>query len=50
MAKAKNAVIVGDYIGKQVLGTLGQVQIVTGFGKGELINRFTVDSYELITA
>lgn len=49
MAKAKNAVIVGDYIGKQVLGTLGQVQIVTGFGKGELINRFTVDSYELIT-
>lgn len=49
MAKAKNAVIAGDYIGKQVIGTLGNVQIVTGFGKGTPISKTTVDSYELIT-
>ena len=49
MAKAKNAVIAGDYIGRQIIATFGQVTIVTGFGKGEPLNKATVDSYELIT-
>lgn len=49
MAKAKNSVIAGDYIGKAVISTFGTVQIVTGMGKGTLISKTTVDSYELIT-
>lgn len=49
MAKAKNTVIAGDYLGKQIIGTFGTVQIVTGFGRGTTINKTTVDSYELIT-
>ncbi len=49
MAKAKNAVIAGDYLGKQIIATFGQVQLVTGFGKGENLDKFSVDSYELVT-
>ena len=49
MAKAKNTVIAGDYMGKGVIATLGNVEIVTGFGKGVIIDKFEIDSYELIT-
>ena len=49
VAKAKNAVIAGDYLGKQIIATFGQVQLVTGFGKGENLDKFSVDSYELVT-
>jgi len=49
MAKAKNAVVAGDYLGKQIMTTLGMVQIITGFGKGIMLNKTTVSSYEVIT-
>jgi len=49
MAKAKNAVVAGDYLGKQIMTTLGTVQIITGFGKGIMLNKTTVSSYEVIT-
>lgn len=49
MAKARNNVQAGDYIGKQIISTLGIIQIVTGFGKGMTLDKTTVDSYEVIT-
>lgn len=49
MAKARNNVQAGDYIGKQIISTLGIIQIVTGFGKGMKLDKTTVDSYEVIT-
>lgn len=49
MAKAKNAVIAGEYEGKGVIGTVGIVQIVLGFNKTVVINNETVETYELIT-
>lgn len=49
MAKAKNAVIAGDYSGKIITVSFGRVYISTGFGKSELVDKSTVDSYELIT-
>ena len=46
---AKNALIAGDYMGKRLISTLGTLQIVTGMGKGEIIDKFSVEEYELIT-
>lgn len=49
MAKAKNKVIAGDYTGKEVSCTMGQVLIVLGMLKSVDVNNKTVDEYELIT-
>ena len=46
---AKNKVIAGDYVGKVVGATLGQVSIGIGFGKNLYLNKETVESYEVIT-
>lgn len=46
---AKNQVIAGDYIGKGVMASFGVVQIVTGFGKYVTVDKFEIDSYEVIT-
>ncbi len=47
---AKNRVIAGDYVGKQVLGGgVAQAGIVLGFIKQLYLNKTTVESYELIT-
>ncbi len=50
MAKAKNKVIAGEYAGNQVLCSLGNPSILTGFLKKALfIDKENVSSYELIT-
>ena len=49
MAKAKNAVIAGDYSGKRLNGSLGIVSIMESFGVAIKINKDTVETYELIT-
>lgn len=47
---AKNKVISGDYIGKQVLGGgVAQAGISIGFVKQLYLNKTTVESYEVIT-
>ena len=49
MAKAKNKVIAGDYLGKAVSGSLGVVSIMETFGKNIFLDKSTVMSYELVT-
>lgn len=49
MAKAKNKVIAGDYMGKLVSGTFGVVSIMDTFSKSVFIDKTTVKSYEVIT-
>lgn len=49
MAKAKNKVIAGDYEGKQVLCSFGNISISIGIIKSLEVNKKTVESYELIT-
>lgn len=49
MAKAKNKVIAGDYIGNPVSASLGIVSILISFTKSVDINKTTIKSYELIT-
>ena len=49
MVKAKNKVIAGDYEGKVVNSSLGQLVIIVGLFKTIEINSKTVESYELIT-
>ena len=46
---AKNKVIAGDFVGKIVGTTLGQVYISIGFGKNLYLNKDTVEGYEVIT-
>lgn len=46
---AKNMVIAGDHVNSAVAYTLGTVQISTGIFKSIMVDRGTVDSYELIT-
>lgn len=46
---AKNAVIAGDYLGKQIMVSFGMVQLITGFGKAEQLDKFSIEDYELIT-
>lgn len=49
MAKAKNTVIAGDYIGKNVAATVQGAYIMLGFAKLLYLNKENVESYELIT-
>lgn len=49
MAKAKNSVIAGDYVKKQVMINFGKVQIMTGLTKWITLNNTTVESYEVLT-
>lgn len=49
MAKAKNAVIAGDYNGKLLSCTSGRVFISLGFLKSLELHKKTVESVELIT-
>lgn len=48
MAKAKNAVIAGDFSGSKLANSFGRISIKLGFGSIE-ISKETVESYELIT-
>lgn len=45
---AANSVIAGDYKGKGVIQSLGDVSIVTGFMKSIPVNASTVSNYEVI--
>ena len=45
----KNKVIAGDYNGKQVVGGIGVPVIGISFGKSLVLDKSTVESYELIT-
>ena len=46
---AKNRVIAGDYMGKPVTGVAGIVQICIDFKTFISLNKFEVDSYDVIT-
>ncbi|WP_321024970.1 hypothetical protein [Eisenbergiella porci] len=46
---AKNKVIAGDYIGKQVGASLGTAYLILGLTKSYNLNKSTIESYELIT-
>lgn len=46
---AKNKVVAGDYLGKMVGATLGQVYLSVGFGKNLYLNKTSVETYEVIT-
>lgn len=46
---AKNKVIAGDYVGKQVGATLGMAFLILGLTKNYNLNKSTIESYELIT-
>lgn len=46
---AKNQVIAGDYVGKQVKSTLGMAYLVLGLSKTYNLNKITIENYELIT-
>lgn len=48
MAKAKNQVIAGDFVGQKLSVSFGRVSINMNFGSIEL-NKDSVESYELIT-
>ncbi len=46
---AKNRVLSGDYVGKQILGGgISQAKISIGFVKQLYLNKTTVESYEVI--
>jgi hypothetical protein len=45
---AKNKVIAGDYNGKVIVQTFGQVNISTGFTTRVPIDKTTVESYEVM--
>lgn len=49
MAKAKNAVIAGDYTGKGIVCTWNRVYIAVSFKETLELNAASVDTYELIT-
>lgn len=49
MASAKNRVIAGDYLGNVVSVTLGSPFLQTGLFKSLLLDKSTVENYELIT-
>ena len=46
---AKNSVIAGDYVNKQIIKTGNWVQISTSFAKGIQLNKENVEGYEIIT-
>lgn len=45
---AKNKVIAGDYQGKQVSSTFGIVMISVGLGRSIVLDKTTVEDYELM--
>ena len=49
MASAKNRVIAGDYMGKGVAVSLGKASIVISFRESINLDKFGIDSYEVIT-
>ena len=49
MAKAKNAVIAGDYLGNRLNCTLGIVMMMESFKPSVPLNKDIVETYELIT-
>ena len=49
MARAKNIVEAGDYVGRKVLAMLGTIQIPITSKETILLNKDTVKSYEVIT-
>lgn len=46
---AKNKVIAGDYNGKIIGASFGQLYIGVGFGQNLYLNKDVVESYEVIT-
>lgn len=46
---AKNKVVAGEYKGKDVLTTLGTVQIVTGLFKTIILDKKMVENYEVLS-
>jgi len=46
---AKNRVIAGDYMGKSITGVAGAVQICVDFKTLVPLDKFGVDSYDVIT-
>lgn len=49
MAKAKNAVIAGDFAGKKISSSLGTLYIGVNLVQNIKLDKSTVDSYELVT-
>lgn len=49
MAKAKNAVIAGDFTGKTISISGGKMCIGSGFGSQIYIDRDSIEAYEVIT-
>lgn len=49
MAKAKNAVIAGDYVGKVISTTVQGIYIMMGFMKTLYLTKDNVENYEIIT-
>ncbi|MED4225602.1 hypothetical protein [Neobacillus cucumis] len=45
---AKNKVIAGDYLGRSIMKSLGTVQMSTGFAKSLMLNKETIESYEVV--
>lgn len=48
MAKAKNAVIAGDYVGKKVNLSFGRVQLDMGLMPAIILDRSTVADYSVV--
>ena len=48
MAKAKNKVIAGDYLGRPVMQTLGMAYISLGITKNINLTKDTVEQYEIM--
>lgn len=46
---AKNKIIAGDYVGKIIGASFGQIYIGIGFGKNLYLNKDVIESYEVIT-
>ena len=45
---AKNKVIAGDYMGKMISCSFGVTNIIIGFSNSVIINKYSVESYEVI--
>ena len=45
---AKNKVIAGDYEGKMISSSFGKTRIMIGFSNNVIIDKWNVDSYEVI--
>ncbi|KPU42132.1 hypothetical protein OXPF_39110 [Oxobacter pfennigii] len=46
---AKNKVIAGDYVGGNIMTTLGMTAIGISFGKNLYLDKRTVEGYEVVT-